>query len=488
MQQRQHHRQQRGFLATMQAAGRGEHAGRLARQRARQPFGDGAVEEVLHRRRHVAEAGRAAERQADALVQVAQFDIGRAVGGDVRRGGLAHRRDRRHRAQPRVGAGHAVDAGGDQFGELAGAAVTAVVEDQDVGHEGGRAGRNGTGVTLRATCAAARAAIRAWAHGHPMQGNRRIIVAGSAPAALEFVPHVPSESPVPQHQPSRALAPRMELAEAACAAALCRAARRRGPPAAGRGQPDLHDRAVGGAGADGRVRAARRVPDVRELSQRDRRLPVPEPDSRQSDRFDHRLSGAIRAQCQGPDRGRPGRPDGHRGADDADGRGRAQCDLARQAEAALRAARAGVLGGADVRPGADRRQPVDQLVPDLDLRRLCRHDAVRRRLCGQPRSGAAVGDRLRLALYGRAQRLCRMARCHSRGAGGGAGIRAVQARLRLFRHALPDLYRGLRCLRRAADLPAVDLPELAGDAARRHHRGQPAGGAAGLLAPPHLCR
>ena len=45
----QHHRQQRGFLAPMQAAGRGEHAGRLARQRARQPLGDGAVEEIVLR-------------------------------------------------------------------------------------------------------------------------------------------------------------------------------------------------------------------------------------------------------------------------------------------------------------------------------------------------------------------------------------------------------------------------------------------------------
>ncbi|KAG1605618.1 hypothetical protein G6F46_013616 [Rhizopus delemar] len=48
----------------------GEHAGRLARQRAVDPFGAQAIEEVLHRRSHVAESGRAAEQQALAFDQV----------------------------------------------------------------------------------------------------------------------------------------------------------------------------------------------------------------------------------------------------------------------------------------------------------------------------------------------------------------------------------------------------------------------------------
>ena len=45
----------------------------------------GAVEEVLERRRHVAEAGRAAEREAGAFLEVAQLAVGRPSGGTAAR-------------------------------------------------------------------------------------------------------------------------------------------------------------------------------------------------------------------------------------------------------------------------------------------------------------------------------------------------------------------------------------------------------------------
>ena len=67
VQQRQHHRQQGRFLAAVHRAGRGEDCRRLAIEPAVQPQRTGAVEEVLERRGHVAEAGRAAEHQAVAL-------------------------------------------------------------------------------------------------------------------------------------------------------------------------------------------------------------------------------------------------------------------------------------------------------------------------------------------------------------------------------------------------------------------------------------
>ena len=85
VQERQHHRDERGFLAAVQAAGGGEHARRLADERAAVPEERSPVEEVLERRRHVAEARRAAERETGAFLEVAQFCVRRA--GIRRRGG-----------------------------------------------------------------------------------------------------------------------------------------------------------------------------------------------------------------------------------------------------------------------------------------------------------------------------------------------------------------------------------------------------------------
>src|SRR5688572_25616559 len=72
---RQHHRDERGLLPAVQARGGGEHARRLAGERAALPEERSAVEEMLERRRHVAEARRAAERETRAFLEVTKLGI-----------------------------------------------------------------------------------------------------------------------------------------------------------------------------------------------------------------------------------------------------------------------------------------------------------------------------------------------------------------------------------------------------------------------------
>src|SRR5690606_31662034 len=134
VQQRHHHRQQRGLLAAVLGGGGGEHAGGLAHQGAVGPFGAEAVEEVLQRGRHVAEAGGAPQHQPRALRQVGLGHVGCAGVGHRRRGGGRHRGHRRHGAQAR---GHAVDladAARDLARERGHRTAAAVVQDQDLGH------------------------------------------------------------------------------------------------------------------------------------------------------------------------------------------------------------------------------------------------------------------------------------------------------------------------------------------------------------------
>ena len=122
------------FLAAVQAAGGGEHARRLADERAAVPEERSPVEEVLERRRHVAEARRAAERETGALLEVAEFRVRRA--GIGRRGGQrnvhqagAHAR---HDAHARRGARHALDPRRDELGHALHRAADAVVQDEDI--------------------------------------------------------------------------------------------------------------------------------------------------------------------------------------------------------------------------------------------------------------------------------------------------------------------------------------------------------------------
>src|SRR5690606_14857500 len=92
------------------------------------------VEEMLERRRHVAEPGRAAEHEARAFGEVGDLDVRSALVRYRRLAGDGDRRDRRHAAQARGHARHLADPACDQPRELGDLAVAAVVEDEDFGH------------------------------------------------------------------------------------------------------------------------------------------------------------------------------------------------------------------------------------------------------------------------------------------------------------------------------------------------------------------
>src|SRR3954468_1799390 len=134
VQERQHHGDERRFLAAVQACARREHARRLAGQRAALPEKRTTVPEMLQRRRHVAEASGAAEREAGAFLEVAELRIRWTGFGDLRR--RRRGREARHRAHARHGARHALDAIGDQLGHAAHRAVDGVVKNEHIGHRG----------------------------------------------------------------------------------------------------------------------------------------------------------------------------------------------------------------------------------------------------------------------------------------------------------------------------------------------------------------
>ncbi len=66
--------------APVQAAGGRKHAGGFAGQRAGQPLRHGAIEEILHRRGHIAKPRGAAQRQSGTFLEVAQFGVRGAFG------------------------------------------------------------------------------------------------------------------------------------------------------------------------------------------------------------------------------------------------------------------------------------------------------------------------------------------------------------------------------------------------------------------------
>ncbi|KAG0773486.1 hypothetical protein G6F22_014833 [Rhizopus arrhizus] len=134
VQQRDLHRQQGRLLAAMHRGRGGEHAGRLARQRAVDPFGAQAIEEVLHRRSHVAESGRAAEQQALAFDQVLHAHVGGAIVGHRRLRGLGYRSHRRYRAQARGHPRHLADAPRDLARQPCHRTAPAVVQHQILAH------------------------------------------------------------------------------------------------------------------------------------------------------------------------------------------------------------------------------------------------------------------------------------------------------------------------------------------------------------------
>ena len=143
VEQGQGHAEQGGFLSAVQAAGRREHARRLAGQGAREPLRPGAVQEVFQGRGHVAEAGGTAEQQARALLEVRECGVGRPVAGHRGQGRLRLRRDRRNRPQPCAGAAHRVHPARDVRCEGGRGAVPGVVEDEDLVRHGSVATADG---------------------------------------------------------------------------------------------------------------------------------------------------------------------------------------------------------------------------------------------------------------------------------------------------------------------------------------------------------
>ena len=75
MEQRQLHAEQRAFLSAVRRGARGEHAGGLVDEPAGEPKLAGRVEEMLQRRRHVAEPSWAAEQQPVRRDEVGKLGI-----------------------------------------------------------------------------------------------------------------------------------------------------------------------------------------------------------------------------------------------------------------------------------------------------------------------------------------------------------------------------------------------------------------------------
>ncbi len=120
MQEGDHHRQQRGLLASVHRLGGSEHAGRLALQLTRDPQARRAVEKVLQGRGHVAKARRTAEHQPVGAPQVIVGRIGGAAGWNRFGRALVLGAHGWNRAQFGGDTWNALDAATDLPGELGG--------------------------------------------------------------------------------------------------------------------------------------------------------------------------------------------------------------------------------------------------------------------------------------------------------------------------------------------------------------------------------
>ena len=129
--QRQHHRQQRRFLATMLAAGAGEHAGGFSDEGSGEPLTKRLIDKVFHGCSHIAEAGGRAQHQAITFIQILGLRVRRPIAWDGRLGRLADRRYWRHRAKTGITAGDAEYTIADRIGKPTGAPIAAVVKHKD---------------------------------------------------------------------------------------------------------------------------------------------------------------------------------------------------------------------------------------------------------------------------------------------------------------------------------------------------------------------
>src|SRR5690606_12623068 len=129
------HAQQCAFLPPMHGRGRGEYRRGLVDERAGEPQGGGAIDEVLHGRGHVAEAGRAADDQSRAVAQVvlSAEHCARLWHGGC--GGFGDRGHGRHCSEPSLHLSSACQfhPTGNQLRHAGSGAVTAVIQHQYIG-------------------------------------------------------------------------------------------------------------------------------------------------------------------------------------------------------------------------------------------------------------------------------------------------------------------------------------------------------------------
>jgi len=137
------------LLAAVQGLRGGEHCGRFAREHAGQPQAPRAVEEVLQRCGHVAEARRAAEHQCVCLAQILECGVRRPARRHRLGRGGAFGVHRRHGSQPRTGARNSLHAAAHVARELGGRAAARVVEHQYLRHAVLLRPRTGRGAARR---------------------------------------------------------------------------------------------------------------------------------------------------------------------------------------------------------------------------------------------------------------------------------------------------------------------------------------------------
>src|SRR5690606_21304468 len=128
----------------MQAGSGGEHARRLADQAASQPQAVGAIEEVLQRCGHVAEASWAAQGKTGTVLQFIEGGIESALLGNAWRDRFAFSGHRWHGTQTGFQAG-LFHAAGDMPGHVGSGAVAAVIQHQNVGRAHARISRTFSG-------------------------------------------------------------------------------------------------------------------------------------------------------------------------------------------------------------------------------------------------------------------------------------------------------------------------------------------------------
>nr|GEU28179.1 hypothetical protein [Tanacetum cinerariifolium] len=249
----------------------------------------------------------------------------------------------------------------------------------------------------------------------------------------------------------------------------------RGEPAPGGRQPDVYHRVCAGAIADHCAGDLHHVPDVQYLPRVAGSVFRPERDAQ--DHLDHhpQLPDHVRVQGHAAVGRRRGGADLHVDRDDEPDRARVQPHLARARGAQLDPPHPRVLGHHHAGALADRR------VAHAVVHRVPGHVRPVRQGARDRRRGVhgsvAGGDhrQFHAAVRGRAEPRRGLVRRRVGRAGGRRGVRAGQARVCHFHHAVPHVLQDLRRAGGLAAVPGMDL-RVVGDHADRRLAG---GGAAG---------